>query len=173
MPTPSPAITASIPMAMPACCFERASDVGWAKALLWSSTSKHLAFYFRDAAAVIHQGPYRNLYSDGLTILVTANRHNRLRQCARSCVDIPREAPPMASMRLRRDDQFNRISNCLKFGKSEEALGGGVPMANRSISADPDDCCHSLSSVNSLRASPATAIGVQHKPARLAGLHSF
>jgi hypothetical protein len=34
----------------------------------------------------------------------------------------------MAAMRLRRDDQFNRISNYLKFGKSEEVLGGSIPI---------------------------------------------
>jgi hypothetical protein len=119
----------------------------------WSSTSQHHAFHFRDASTVIHQGPYRNVYSDGLTVLVTANRHDHLGQRARSCVYIPGEASPMACMRLRRDDQFNRISNCLKFGKSEETLGGGVPMVDRSMSIDPDDGCHSPSSVDSLGAS--------------------
>jgi hypothetical protein len=54
----------------------------------------------------------------------------------------------MAGVRLWRDDQFKRISKCLKFSKSEEALGGRVPMADRSISIDPDDCCHSISSID-------------------------
>jgi hypothetical protein len=121
--------------------------LAYLRSTAWSSTSKHHAFYFRDASIVIHEGPCRNLYSDGLTILVTANGHNHFRQRARSCVYISREAPPMARMRRRRDDQFKRISNCLKFSKSEEMLGGRVPMANRSISVDPDDCCHVISSV--------------------------
>jgi hypothetical protein len=130
----------------------------------WSSTSKHHAFYFRDASIVIHQDPCRNLYSDGLTILVTANGHSHLRQRARSCVYIPREAPSMASTRLRRDDQFERISNCLKFSKSEQALGGRVPMPDRSISVDPDDRCHSVSSVEEAEGGPSRALRHVHHP---------
>jgi hypothetical protein len=67
----------------------------------------------------------------------------------------------MARMRLRRDDQFNRISNCLKFGKPEKAPGGSTPIADRSISVDPDDCRHSFFSVDSFRPSLASAIGVR------------
>ena len=110
---------------------------------------------------VVYQGPDRNLYPDRLTVLVTANRYQRLGQRPRSCVYIPSEAPPMARMRLWRDDQFNRISNCLKFSPSEEAFSGRIPIIDRSISVDLDDCCHSLSPVDRFRASPATAIGVQ------------
>jgi hypothetical protein len=64
-------------------------------------------------------------------------------------------------MRLWRDDQFNRISNRLMFSQSEEALSSRIPMVDRSIPVDPDNCCHSLSSIDRFRASPATAIGFQ------------
>jgi hypothetical protein len=46
-------------------------------------------------------------------------------------------------MRLRRNDQFDRISHGLEFGKSEEALGGRIPAVDRAISVDPDNCRHS------------------------------
>jgi hypothetical protein len=54
----------------------------------------------------------------------------------------------MAGMRLRRDDQFKRISKRLKLSKSEEALGGRIPTADRAMSVAPDDCCHSISSID-------------------------
>src|ERR1700737_186305 len=100
-----------------------------------------------------------------------ANRHYRLGQRTRSCVYIPREATPMAGMRLRRNDQFNRISNCLTSSKSEKPLGGSIPTVDRSISIDPDDCRHYLSSVDNFRASPV--IRDWHptsRPAQLPGI---
>jgi len=134
---------------MPACCFGPVIEALLSSPQLcivteWSSTGLHHALDFRDASGFIRQSSCRNLYSDGLTILVTANGHSHLRQRARPRVDVSREAPPVAGMRLWRDDQFKRMSNRLKSGKSEQVLGRRVPMAYRSIAVDPDDGCHSI-----------------------------
>jgi hypothetical protein len=128
------------------------------------STLKHDAFYFRNGSTVIHHGPYRNLYPDRLTVLVTANRHNRLGQRTGSRVYIPRKTTPMARMRLRRNDQFNRISNCLELGKSEKALGGRAPMIDRSISGDPDDCSHCFFSAASFAPRMRPRLASNRKP---------
>jgi hypothetical protein len=52
-------------------------------------------------------------------------------------VPVLAKATPMTRMRLRRNDQFNRISNCLKFSKSEETLGGRIPVLDRPIPVAP------------------------------------
>jgi len=83
------------------------------------STRKHGAFDVRDASTAIDEGFSGNLYLDGLAVLVTANRNDRLGQCAGSRLDVSGETLPVARMLRRWDDQFNRMSDGLTFGKSE------------------------------------------------------
>ena len=59
---------------------------------------------------------------------MTACRGNDLGQIARACFDISRKAAAMACMRLRWDDQFDRIADRLKFRKSEQTFGGRIPL---------------------------------------------
>ena len=116
------------------------------------SSSAHRALDAGDRSVVVHHGLCGNLKLDRLTVLVTANGRDGLRQCLDSGRYVIRKALPVAGMRGLRNDQFQRASDGLAFSESEQLLGGGVPMKNDPVPIDSHDGGHDRLPVQNARA---------------------